>query len=83
MKKIPNFNSLGCLIDRMTIERVKLEQIKLKDQTEENTNKALAQIEIIDALKEEFIDLMLKTWCYADYECIGEVRTFDFKKESV
>jgi hypothetical protein len=78
-KSIPNFNSVSTLIDRMTIERVKLEQIKLRESNEDNARKAKLQHEIIQALKEEFVNVMLKYWHYGEYMCIIETRTFEFR----
>ena len=76
---IPNFNSVSTLIDRMTIERVKLEQIKLKENNAENVKKVRLQHEIIQRLKDSFVDMMVKYWHYGEYQCITETRTFEFK----
>jgi len=77
-EKIPNFNTLSCLIDRMVIEQVKKTIFELK-QEEEKVNykdKIHMQKKALKSLQRAFIDFCIKAWYLGEYEYIEETRTF-------
>lgn len=86
MKRIPNFNTISTIIDRLIIENVKLahfdNQLKYEpdkvpeDKREELLNNTRTQFEIIRAIKSELSDALLLIWDEGAYDSIDEKRTF-------
>ena len=81
--KIPNYNTISTLIDRLTIENVKLshfqyllESVELKDKSEDLVNKIKTQEDIINLLKEELENYLVDLFNNRNYEYIDEKRTF-------
>lgn len=81
--KIPNFNTISTLIDRLTIENVKLshfqylmENSEIKDKKEDLLNKISIQENIIGLLKQELENYLLDLFQHRNYEYIDEERTF-------
>jgi len=79
-KKIPNWNSISTLLDRLAIEVVK--KCQFADRYEENKTvvnkqKVSTQEEIIQSLKEETEQYLADIWINGEYNCIGEERTFE------
>ena len=80
-KKIPNFNTFSTIIDRLSIENVKLAHFQfLKDVNNESTSdidiKIKVQIEVINLLKEELRLFMTEVFIEKRYDFIDEERTF-------
>jgi len=83
-KKIPNFNTLSTLFDRLSIENVKLshfenaiEHDNLSDeQVAELETKIKVQQQIIDALKKETAAFMREAFLSGSYDYMKEERTF-------
>ena len=81
---IPNLNTLSTLIDRLTIENVKLvhfENMFVEDdltvnQTEEIEMKMAMQHEIIEVLKRRLAHLMEEITLSGNYRFMKEERTF-------
>ena len=84
-KAIPNFNTLSTLLDRLSIENVKLSHFEneiehdnlSEDQIKEYKNKVKTQNKIIKELKSKTTDFMTKVFIEKDYDYIKEERTFD------
>jgi hypothetical protein len=85
MKKIPNFNTLSTLLDRLSIENVKLSHFENAIEYDDlSTDKALeykykikTQKDIIDMLKDETTKFMTETFIGGEYNYVKEERTFD------
>ena len=83
-KKIPNFNSFSTIVDRLSIENVKLshfENIVHHDnpsdkERAEFEKKIAVQKEIIDTLKAELTTFMEEVFLEGKYEVVKEERTF-------
>ena len=80
-KKIPNFNTFSTIIDRLSIENVKLAHFQfLKDVNNESTSdidiKIKVQIEVINLLKEELRLYMTEVFIEKRNDFIDEERTF-------
>jgi len=83
-KRIPNFNTLSTLVDRLSIENVKLahfenalEHDPLSDaQRSEFKRKVDVQHEVISGLKKELIDFMTEVFVNGNYDYVKEERTF-------
>ena len=80
-KKIPNFNTFSTIIDRLSIENVKLAHFQfLKEVNDESTSdidlKIKVQIEVINLLKEELKLFMAEVFINKRYDFIDEERTF-------
>ena len=77
---IPNFNSFSTLIDRLSIENVKLAHFEFlleefpKDET--LVSKICTQKEVIELLKTELTAFMQKIFSEGSYKTIEEKRTF-------
>ena len=84
-KSIPNFNTLSTLLDRLSIENVKLSHFEnaiehdnlSEDQIKEYKNKVKTQNKIIKELKSKTTDFMTKVFIEKDYDYIKEERTFN------
>ena len=84
-KAIPNFNTLSTLLDRLSIENVKLSHFEnaiehynlSEDQIKEYKNKVKTQNKIIKELKSKTTDFMTKVFIEKDYDYIKEERTFN------
>lgn len=82
---IPNFNTLSTLLDRLSIENVKLSHFEnaieydnlSEDEIKVYKNKIVTQNKIINELKAETTTFMTKTFINKDYDYIKEERTFD------
>ncbi|MFC2066174.1 DUF4254 domain-containing protein [Chloroflexota bacterium] len=83
-QKIPNFNTLSTLLDRLSIENVKLAHfenaIEQGDLTSEQRTGLQAKInvqkQIIDALKKETAAFMKEAFLTGRYDYMKEERTF-------
>lgn len=80
---IPNFNSFSTLIDRLSIENVKLAHFEfLLDQESVTSSRAelydkiAVQHSVITALKEELSKMMVQIYVEKKYETLEEKRTF-------
>ena len=77
--KVPNYNALSSLLDRLAIENIKLsffenalEHDPLDDATrKEFEGKAESQRKMIDVLRNDTVDCM-----EGKYDCVAEGRTF-------
>lgn len=84
-RRIPNFNTLSTLIDRLSIENVKLSHFENAiehdrlgaDEIARLRAKVAVQHEVIAALKQELIAFMEDTFVEGRYEFIKEERTFE------
>ena len=84
-KSIPNFNTLSTLLDRLSIENVKLSHFEnaiehdnlTQKEIQEYKSKINTQNKIIDRLKLETTNFMTKTFIEKDYDYIKEERTFN------
>lgn len=82
--RIPNFNTLSTLIDRLSIENVKLahfenalEHDDLSDrEIAESQKKIAVQHEVIEVLKTELAGFMEEVFLSGKYEYMKEERTF-------
>lgn len=82
--KIANFNSLSALLDRLSIENVKLshfEHVLDNDATpadeRENAERRIEVLnQIIDVLKNEIAELMADSFSEGKYNYLSEQRTF-------
>ncbi len=82
--RIPNFNTLSTLIDRLSIENVKLahfENALEHDQlpaveVEALKRKVSVQREMISALREELVAFMEDAFLSGRYDYLKEERTF-------
>ena len=72
--RIPNYNDLSCLIDRMIIEHVKCAIFEQQGE-EENAKKIDLQKQISEALREELVRVLEEVFVDG-YETIEETRTF-------
>ena len=85
MERIPDFNMLASLIDRLSIENVKLadfenaiEHDKLSDyEIAEFQKNVMTQNEIIRSLKNDLASLMEDIFLSGKYDNIKEERTFE------
>jgi hypothetical protein len=83
--KVPNYNALSSLLDRLAIENIKLsffENALEHDDldaaaAEEYGAKAARQREMIDVLKVDTVDLMVEAVAAGNYEYVAEGRTFE------
>ena len=83
-RRIPNFNTLSTLLDRLSIENVKLAHfenaIEHDNLTEEQRAGFQAKInvqnQIIDALKKETAAFMSEVFLGGRYDYMKEERTF-------
>jgi len=79
-KYIPNFNSFSTLIDRLSIENVKLahfEYLREQDPTDTTILKKIStQKEVIELLKAELTVFMKKIFTEGSYQTLEEKRTF-------
>lgn len=84
-KKIPNFSTVSTLIDRLSIENVKLahfqnilEHDSPPDDTRSRLDQQIAtQYEIISALKDELTSYLLEVFTNREYTYLSEERTFE------
>ena len=82
--KVPNYNALSSLLDRLAIENIKLgyfENALKHDNLDETTTveyarKAETQRDMISVLKHDTIDLMFDAFEHGRYEVLAEGRTF-------
>ncbi|OFW06453.1 MAG: hypothetical protein A3I61_20090 [Acidobacteria bacterium RIFCSPLOWO2_02_FULL_68_18] len=82
--KIPNFSTLSTLIDRLSIENVKLAHFENAiehdnlgaDEIVRLRAKTAVQHEIIEALKQELAAFMLDAFVTWRYDYMKEERTF-------
>jgi hypothetical protein len=82
--KVPNYNALSSLLDRLAIENIKLSFFKnalehddLDDATRaEFERKAAGQHEMIDVLKDDTVRCMREAFDLGDYKYVAEGRTF-------
>ena len=80
--RVPNFDSLGTLIDRLIVENVKksIFEVKLEEASYGDKcdleKKIHLQDMMIKNLKLKLTDLMVKCWATGDYAVIQETRTF-------
>jgi len=82
--KIPNFNTLSTLIDRLTIENVKLAHFEnalehdgpTGAQRIELERKIAVQHEVIQELKKEIVAFLEESFVTGRYEYLKEERTF-------
>jgi hypothetical protein len=80
-KKIPNFNTFSTLIDRLSIENVKLAHFQFLKEINTESNGAIdlkinIQIEVINLLKDELRFFMTEVFINKRYDFIDEERTF-------
>jgi hypothetical protein len=83
-KRIPNFNTLSTLIDRLSIENVKLAYFENAVEHDNLTAEARAdcqrkiqlQHQTIEMLKKELTRLLKEVFVAGTYEYVGEERTF-------
>ena len=83
--KVPNYNALSSLFDRLAIENIKLSYFENAlehddldaAQTAEYEAKAEAQRNMIDVLKHDTVDLMASALEAGRYDFIREGRTFE------
>ena len=83
--KVPNYNALSSLFDRLAIENIKLSYFENAlehdelgpAQIEDYEAKALAQRRMIEVLKHDTVDLMANAIESGQYEFISEGRTFE------
>lgn len=83
-KKIPNFNTLSTLIDRLSIENVKLahfenalEHDQVSPQERSDLERKIAvQGQLIEALKGELTSFMEEAFLSGSYDYMKEERTF-------
>jgi hypothetical protein len=87
-QKVPNLNSFGTLVDRLSVEVVKrvtfedrCQQAKDDNEIRELKNKIDIQRVMIGIIKTEMIDLLNDVFMTGKYEVIGETRTFENVKE--
>lgn len=82
--KVPNYNALSSLLDRLAIENIKLsffenalEHDELDDSTRaEFEQKATGQHEMIDVLKADTVECMGEAFELGAYKYVAEGRTF-------
>ncbi len=82
--KVPNYNTLSSLLDRLAIENIKLgffenaiEHDALDDETQrEYEAKAEAQRVMIDVLKADTVACMKEAFISGSYDYVAEGRTF-------
>ena len=82
--RIPNLNTLSTLLDRLSIENVKVAHFQnaiehdslSAEQKKEFSKKIETQERIIGSLKEEVVTLMEEILFKGSYEYIREERTF-------
>lgn len=82
--KVPNYNSLSSLLDRLAIENIKLsifensiEHDDLPDEEVESLkSKAVAQADMINVLKDDTVTLIEEAFISGDYKYISEGRTY-------
>lgn len=83
--KVPNYNALSSLFDRLAIENIKLsyfenalehDQLEV-EQAAEYAAKADAQRRMIEVLKHDTVELMATAMESRQYEFIAEGRTFE------
>lgn len=82
--RIPNFSTLSTLLDRLSIENVKLSHFQNAleydqvnpEQASSLQKKIGIQNEIIEALKKESANLMEEIFLNGKYDYIDEERTF-------
>ena len=83
-RRIPNFNTLSTLIDRLSIENVKLAHFEnalehdggSAEQRQELERRIAMQRSIIDALKRELTAFLEAAFVSGTYEYMQEERTF-------
>ena len=83
-RRIPNFNTLSTLIDRLTIENVKLAHFQhVVDHEDISPEQATAfkqkialEIDMIDVLKQELARFLEDAFITGDYSYFKEERTF-------
>ena len=83
-ERIPNFDTLSTLIDRLSIENVKLAHFQNElehDAPDEDVRVQLAakidtQQRIIERLKEEVVQFLEETYLSGEYSYMTEERTF-------
>jgi hypothetical protein len=79
--RIPNFNTFSTIIDRLSIENVKLSHFEFlltqPNQDESNLQEKISlQVEVIKLLKRELEEFMFEAFSSKDYSYIDEERTF-------
>jgi hypothetical protein len=83
--KVPNYNALSSLLDRLAIENIKLSFFEnalehdelTEEQHAEYTAKAEAQKAMIEVLKGDTVGCMEETLVNGEYRYIAEGRTFE------
>ena len=83
--KVPNYNALSSLFDRLAIENIKLSYFENAlehdgldaDRTADYTSKADAQRRMIDVLKQDTVELLAEAIESGRYDFISEGRTFE------
>ena len=79
--KIPNFNTFSTILDRLSIENVKLSHFEFLS-SQEGVNKSdlerkiKLQLEMIALIRVELENFMLEVFLKKNYEYIDEERTF-------
>jgi hypothetical protein len=79
--RIPNFNTFSTIIDRLSIENVKLSHFEFlltqagQDELDLQSKISL-QLEIIELLKKELEEFMFEAFRSKNYSYIDEERTF-------
>lgn len=82
--KVPNYNSLSSLLDRLAIENIKLsffenalehDDIDAETRTEFE-QKADAEREMIEVLKKDTVACMAEAFDLGEYSYVAEGRTF-------
>lgn len=74
MVKIPNYNSISTLIDRLSVENAKLVQFEEKGNMQDSMR---AQEVIVSALRVEFEFELHTIFETGKYEVLDEKRTFN------
>ncbi|NKC14144.1 MAG: hypothetical protein GKR94_18765 [Gammaproteobacteria bacterium] len=82
--KVPNYNALSSLLDRLAIENIKLsffENALEHDELDEATaadyrQRVAAQNTMIEVLKNDTVDLMREAFAAGHYDYVAEGRTF-------
>jgi hypothetical protein len=79
--KVPNFNTFSTIIDRLSIENVKLSHFEFllaqdgSDKSELD-KKVQMQLEMVKLIRVELENFMLEVFLNKNYEYIDEERTF-------
>jgi len=82
--RVPNYNALSSLLDRLAIENIKLSFFEnaleyddlSPDETKEFERKSEAQRAMIDVLKTDTVSVMEEAFINGEYDFIAEGRTY-------